>query len=114
MAFDPPRNAGELRDVVELQTRSQVASGTSDLADSYTIVATVRARVRALFGTKVIDNVQTQERATHVFVIYHRSDVQAWQFLQANGKRYRVVQVMEPDDRRRWLEVLAEEIKVGL
>ena len=115
MAFRRPRISA-LNRQVELQDHSQVADGSDGLDDTWTVVATVPARVIVLFGGRIVDSVNTTERASHVFTIRYRSDAGsgAWDHLEMEGRRFRVVSVMDPDEGHVWLELLAEEVKRGI
>lgn len=111
--FDPPGKC-DLRSWLDLQSRALTPSGTDTATETYTTVARVPARIRAIFGGRVIDNIQDQARATHVIVIRYRSDQSAWRWLLYDGRRFRVHTIMDPDERRMWLELLAEEVERGL
>lgn len=117
MAFQRP-GAGALRTRVELQNKGSVASGSDALTDSYTVVDTVSARVREIFGGRIVENVNTVQRATHNVVIRYRSDAGSWDFLEygpaGQRRRLRVISVMAADERGRWLEILAEEERRGV
>ena len=72
MAFVPP-DPGELDVRVAAVARIQAPTAGGGLAESYATVATVRARLRSLFGSRTIEGEQTTERATHVFTIRARA-----------------------------------------
>lgn len=101
---------GELRATIRLQDR-QLAAGVSPAVDeSFVTVATVRAKVRAIAGGMILDGVQTEEIATHRFIIRHRSDRASWDWIEFDGRGFRVRSVRDPDEQKKWLEILAEEI----
>ena len=106
--FLGPR-AGELRAVVKLQNRVQAPDASNSLTTTYTDIATVRAKVVAISGGLIVDGVQTEERATHRFFIRWRSDRGDWDWLEFDSRRFRVVSVRDPDERGKWMEILAEE-----
>ncbi len=112
MAFRRPR-ISDLNKRVELQDHSQAPGGSDGLDDTWTVVATVSARAIVLFGGRIVDGVNTVERASHVFTIRHRSDANtgAWDHLEMAGRRFQVVSVMDPDEAHVWLEILAEELR---
>lgn len=113
VGFRAPR-AGELRRWVELQDKDQTASAGDSLDEVFTTLATVPARVRAIFGGRVVDNVHDAEVATHTVIIRHRSDTAAWRWIRFDGRRFKVVSVMDPDERGIWLEILAQEERSGV
>lgn len=108
--FTPPR-AGELRHRIALQSRSSAPSGSDDLAHTYTTVATVAAKARAIQGGRMVSGVQTEERVTHLFLVRFRTDQGAWRWILFNGRRLEVRTVRDPDERGRWLEIQAEEVE---
>ena len=73
-------------------------------------MASACARIQALFGGRTVEGVQTTERATHAVTVRYRADAAACDYLRADGRRYRVRSTMIPDDRRGWLELLAEDL----
>jgi SPP1 family predicted phage head-tail adaptor len=109
MAFETP-DPGELRTRVTLMARSQAPTAGGGLAESYVTVATVRARLRALFGSRTVEGEQTTERATHVFTIRAREAARGWRYLEALGRRFRIHSVLDQGRRRQWQELLAEEL----
>ena len=109
MAFTPPM-AGELIRSVVFERREQTPTANGGLAEAWLPVATACARIQALFGGRTVEGVQTTERATHAVTVRYRADAEACDYLRADGRRYRVRSTMIPDDRRRWLELLAEDL----
>lgn len=103
--------AGELRERLALQSRSSAPSGSDDLTHTYTTVATVWAKPRAPQGGRIVNGVQTEKRATHLFLIRWRSDQASWRWLLFRGRRMEVRAVRDPDESRRTLEILAEEVE---
>lgn len=109
MTFKAPCS-NELRHSIALQGRTQTPNAGGGFDDAYTTVATVRAKIRTLFGGRLIDGVQDQERVTHNFVIRYRADRAAWRYVLFDGRRFAVRTVADPTERKRWLEILAEEL----
>jgi len=114
MAFEAPR-IGELRTEVELQNKATAAGSGSSASSSYPVIATVRARCRQLYGGRIIEGAQVVERATHNVCIRYRADAGTWNHLEwgpAGARRlFRVLEVADPEERGRWLEILAEELR---
>ena len=111
MAFTAPCS-GDMRHRITLQARTQTPTGGGGFSDAYTTVASVRAAIRTIFGGRLIDGVQDQERVTHNFTIRYRPDRAAWRYVLFDGRRFTVRTVSDPDERKRWLEILAEETTV--
>jgi SPP1 family predicted phage head-tail adaptor len=101
---------GKLRQRVALQARTQAPTGSEAIADSYATVATVWAEVEQLEGAVFVAGQQTEERATHKVTIRNRTDLEAWRYLLWGTKRMKVIETRAADDRRRFLDILAEEL----
>lgn len=102
---------GELNRRVDLQSATPAMNDAGGLDYTYATVATVWGRVRQIYGGKLIQGAQVEERATHNICIRWRADAASWGWLIFNGRRLKVVTVADPDEGRRWLEILAEEIR---
>lgn len=111
MTFIAPCS-GELRHSIALQARTQTPNAGGGFDDDYNTVGTARAKIKTLFGGRLIDGVQDQERVTHNFVIRYRSDRASWRYVLFDGRRFTVRSVADPTERKRWLEILAEETEV--
>lgn len=98
---------------IALQDESLTPAPGGGYAEAYTTLATVWARPRPMFGARIIDGAQVQERITHAFDIRWRADYAAWRFVLFDGRRFAVRSIMNPDEGRAWLEVLAEELEVA-
>lgn len=101
--------AGKLRHRVTLQTLAQVEAGGSGLTQTYTDVATVWAGITTQRGQAKLDGEPLETVATHLFRIRHRSDVSRATFLSFDDRRFNVLEVRNPDERGRWLELLTTE-----
>ena len=112
MTFQAPCS-GELRHRISLQARAQTPNAEGGFDDAYTTVASVRAKIKVLFGGRLIDGVQDQERVTHNFIIRWRSDRGAWRWVLFDGRRFVVRSVSDPTETKRWMEILAEETEVA-
>lgn len=108
MPFRAP-NIGELRQRIDLQEKSNAPASAGTLTDNYTTVASVWARVNPIFGGRILEGVQDIEKVTHNVCIRYRDDQAAWHFILFDGRRFKVRSVMNPDERKEWLEILAEE-----
>lgn len=108
MAFETPV-CGDLRWYVKLQGVTNAPAVSGAMSSSYATVATVRARVKTLFGARNIAGQQTNHRVTDVFTIRKRS-LDGWRYVLFNGRRYRVHQILRQGSRREWLELMAEDM----
>jgi head-tail adaptor len=109
MPFEVP-DPGELSVEAKAVARVQTPTPAGGLAETYMPLATVRARLRALFGSRTIEGEQTMERVTHVFTIRARPDAKGWRYLEALGRRFRIHSVLDQGRRREWQELLAEDL----
>lgn len=109
MGFTPP-TIGELRDTCVLQALSRTPNASGSLTDAYATAATVWGRLRTLFGARMVDGAQTQERVTHVLTIRARGDLEAWRYVLTAGHRYRVHSVLNQGPASEWQEVMLEQI----
>ena len=104
--------AGELCLRIKLEKLSEAADGLDSYTPTFTTVATVAARGKTKFGGRTLGGEQVEKRTSHVFTIRYRSDARAdaWDHVQFNGRRFRVHDTEDPDERRVWLELLCEEL----
>jgi len=101
---------GLLRHRVRLLTRTRTPAGTDALTDSYGFVAEVWARVEEVQPTRAVDGAQEAEGRTHRVTIRWRADRDGFRWLTlADGRRLRVLRTLDPDGRRRWLQLECEE-----
>lgn len=101
---------GTLRHRITLEARAQAASGSEAIADTWSTVDTVWGQVEQIAGGMIVSGAQTEERVTHRIVIRNRTDLSSWRYLTFDGKRMQVRETRAADDRKRFLEILAEEI----
>lgn len=101
---------GNLRARIVLEARAQAATGSETIADTYTTVDTVWAQVDAIAGGMIVNGAQTEARVTHKVIIRNRTDLSAWRYLTWDSKRLQVRETRAADDRKRFLEILAEEM----
>lgn len=104
--------AGTLRHLVRLEQRTQAADDSVGITTTYSPVARVWAQVEATRGALYAAGVQTVEAPTHRIVIRYRS-MTDFDHIWDDGRRWRVRDVRDPDGKRRWVEIMAEEITPG-
>jgi len=102
--------AGSLRHRVELQEKTDAASGSFAVTESFATFAEVWAGIETVDALEVVDGVQTSDGPTHRFTIRHRSDVTIEKWLLFEKRRFAIRGVEDSGERHRFLELLAEDI----
>lgn len=101
---------GDLRHRVTVQRQQKVPDGRGGFVTSWVDVATVWAAVQALRPYERIQAQQTQTGMTHQVVIRYRTGVTADMRIVHDGRfLYLQGPPVDPDGRRRWLQLLCEE-----
>ncbi len=106
-------NAGELRESLTIQTRTQTpTSGAlgSGLTEVYSTLATVWGKVVTIKGSTRIDQVNAGSGPTHRFIVRKRHDIDGSKFIVFDQRRFRILDVEDPDERGRFYDLLAEEL----
>ena len=106
-------NIGSLRNRVALEMRQQAADGSTGIAETFATVAEVWGAVEATRGSVYIGSIQVGEAITHRITL-RWVDPTSFTHLSVNegAQRFRKRDARDPDGRRRWLEVMAEEQRV--
>lgn len=101
---------GDLRCRVTIQRQERVSDGRGGWRTEWVDAGSCWAAISALRPYERILAQQTQAAATHQVVIRYRTDLTAAMRLVYNG-RYLYLQgpPVDPDGRRRWLQILCEE-----
>ena len=104
---------GALRNRVTLEMRQQAADGSTGIAETYALVAEVWGAVEATRGSVYIGSIQVGDAITHRITM-RWLDPTTFTHLSVNegAQRFRKRDARDPDGRRRWLEVMAEEMRV--
>lgn len=102
--------AGTLRHLLTLEQRTQAADGSVGITTGYTAVARVWAKVEATKGAIYVAGMQIGEGPTHRIVIRYRERT-TFDHASEGARRWRVRDVRDPDGKRKWLEIMAEELK---
>jgi SPP1 family predicted phage head-tail adaptor len=102
--------AGTLRHLLTLEQRTQVADGAVGITTAYTTVTQVWGDVQATRGAVYLAGLQIGEGPTHRIVIRYRPRT-TFDHVSAGARRWRVRDVRDPDGRRKWLEIMAEELQ---
>lgn len=104
---------GQLNVRVDLQARvtSPIGGlGGTSLAEVFTTIGQAWCSIVSLRGGRYIAGRQVEEVATHRITLRWRNDYQEWGYILAGTQRFRIQSVTDPNHRRRWLELLAEEV----
>lgn len=101
--------AGSLRHLLTLEQRTQVADGSVGITTAYTVVDAAWADVQATRGAVYVSGLQIGEGPTHRIMIRYRERTD-FDHLSQGARRWRVRDVRDPDGKRKWLEVMAEEL----
>ena len=95
---------------LELQSRHEAVGEGGELVTTWSPVARVWG---ALVDSRVVrseEAQQNQETAQHRVLIRHRNDVASgWRFL-LDGRELAILTVIDPDQSRRFLSCLCEEV----
>jgi head-tail adaptor len=97
------------RHLLTLELRVQSADGSTGLTETFAAVADVWADLAGVSGIQSIGTTQVEEGVTHRAVL-RWADPTTFTHFSHNGERFRVRGTRDPDMRRRWLEVMAEQL----
>lgn len=103
---------GPMRERVTLQSATRTADAGGGAAVTWSPLAhgaTVWARVTPLSGSEALQAMRLQARVTHLVTMRWRDDVTAAMRLVWGARVLNIRAVTNPDERRRYLELLCEE-----
>lgn len=101
---------GDLRHRVTFQQQQKVPDGRGGFVTTWVDMVTVWASVQALRPWERIQAQQTQTGVTHQVVIRYREGITASMRIVHDGRHlYLQGPPVDPDGRRRWLQMLCEE-----
>lgn len=103
-------SAGPLRHLVTLEQRAQAADGSDGITTTFAAVARVWAKIEGTKGALYAAGVQLVEAPTHRIVIRHRS-MTDFDHIALGEQRWRVRDIRDPDGMRKWVEIMAEELR---
>ena len=101
--------SGRLRERVTLQQEARVTDTGGGYELSWQDVRTVRARVKPKHGTEQVQGQQLQASTWFYVTIRYREGVEAGQRLLWKGAPLNIRSVINPDEKRQWLELLCEK-----
>ncbi|MEM6560038.1 MAG: phage head closure protein [Planctomycetota bacterium] len=100
--------AGTLRETVTVQEQS-ATSGQWGRETNWRDAVTVRASVTATAATEQAETQGVTTRTTYTVRLRHRDDVTSRHRLKHRGRTLDILSVIDPDGRRRELELTCEE-----
>ncbi|MEM9421179.1 MAG: phage head closure protein [Pseudomonadota bacterium] len=102
---------GPLRERVTLLSPVRVPDGGGGFDVQYTVKSRVKARTVTQGST--LDNIAGRNARGQIrqFTLRYRSDLLYEMRLEHAGKRYRITNITEEDDRKRYHFVIGEEIR---
>ena len=103
---------GAMRERVRIERESRTPDAGGGAQASWTPLGhapTVWARVEPIAGTELVQAMRLQARVTHRVTMRWRGDVTAAMRLVWGARSLNIRAVTNPDERRRYLELLCEE-----
>lgn len=100
---------GTLRHRVTIQSETRTADGAGGFTLTWADVATVWGAVEPLKGMERLRAQQIEAPVTHSVTIRHRTDVSTKERIKFGTRLFNIRDVINPDERDRWLELLCEE-----
>ena len=100
---------GLLRDRVQVVTEKREPSGTSGAAPTRTEIARPWAKIQTLKGSERVGTVVQGEGPTHRFVIRHDAAIEAEMRVIFDGRKFRILDVENVDERSVWADLLVRE-----
>lgn len=104
--------AGDLRHQVTLEQRNQMPNDAGGITETFAPVALVWAKVEAVRGAVYAAGVQVADGPTHRIIIRYRA-MTDFDHLSDGARRWRMRDARDPDGKRRWVEINAEELTPG-
>jgi SPP1 family predicted phage head-tail adaptor len=100
-------STGDMRIRIKLKTRTlkPPVFGSASHSEAFESIS-VWAKVETVsMGRRDFDNVNIEERPTHLFTIRFREDVTAETFVEYRGENYDVLNTVDPEERQQYLEL---------
>ena len=102
----------DLRHSVEIQAENATVDAGGGLGDPWaipTVIATVRMCIEPLRGSERVRAMQLESPVSHKMTMRYRSDVTARNRLLFDSRLFNIRSAIDPDERKRWLEIMADE-----
>lgn len=98
------------RVLVTLEMRVQVPDGTTGITETFTEVGEFWGHLGGVSGVVNIGTAQIEDGVTHRLVL-RWVDPTTFTHFSRDGERFRVRGTRDPDMRRRWIEIMAEQLE---
>ncbi len=99
---------GEMRHRVTIEQNDGAADGGGGMTDSWSLVATVWAKVEQFQSSPAAHAGRAAERTSLRAIIRHRTDIAAGMRLTHESEVYRIRAVSDPEQRKRFLALSCE------
>ena len=99
--------AGRLRHRITIQEPASTVGGLGEKLKSWADVATVWAAIEPLRGREFFESHQRESEATTVITIRYRSGLTHSMRINFGSKYYKIDDILNPDERNRYLEIIA-------
>jgi SPP1 family predicted phage head-tail adaptor len=111
------RDCIALRHRISFEKQVRVSDGAGGWTETWTAEHNVWAMVEPLRGSEKVQAMRLQHPVTHRITVrydasiaaYHRDADSARRRLDFQGRKMRIVAILDPDERRAFLEIMAEE-----
>lgn len=100
--------AGRLRHLVALEKRAQASDSDYGISTSYALIENAWAEIESVKGGVYEATIQVGNGPTHRITLRYRSAID-FDFVFDGSRRWEVKDARDPDGRRQWLVVMAEE-----
>ncbi len=97
------------RVLITLERRTQEPDGTTGITEAFLDVGEYAAHVGGVTGAVNVATAQVDEGVTHRAVL-RWVDPTTFTHFSLDGQRFRVRATRDPDMRRRWIEIMAEQL----
>lgn len=116
--YQPNRNnptAGELRERFKLYKRAETLDATGrnfKTTEKFTLIDEVAGKVAPIKGLVRIDTKQIGQQVTHRMWIRYRTDITDRNWIVWDGRRFNIRDFQPVNERKRFLELLVEEVEL--
>lgn len=102
---------GLLRRIVTIRTMARTPDGMGGYTETPTDIEGIPARVEPLQADEQLQAMQTGMVAPHRFTMRYRSDVQGATLLVYDSRTFDIKSVVDPEEKHRELQILADEVE---
>lgn len=100
---------GKMRHRVLLQKPVEVTDAGGGRTYTWTNVETVWAEVRPISARETLYGMAVANPVTHRISMRHRSDILPGWRIVYDSREFKILSVVDPDERKHWLELTVEE-----